>query len=466
MRTISKLPLAKLTLAFAIPALLLAHKAGPDPAVNGDPSSNALSCSQANCHVGTALNGGGGSIAVKSSTGGTTYTPGVKQTFTLTITDTASTTKLYGFQASIRVQGTNVQAGNFTAVSGSNTFVQCSDGRTRTAATCPTSVPIEYIQHGPNPTTNRTGIFTFDWTAPATAVGPVILYFAGNAANGDLDNTGDHIYNGRLTLTAATATPKPVIGAAISAGAFGAFTTFTGGSWIEIYGSNLAATTRQWAGADFNGNQAPISLDNVSVTVNGRPAYVWVLVHDATNGDQLNVQVPTDGAISGNAQIVVTLNGQSSDPFTIIENATFAGGLLAPGAFKIGSTHFIAGVFPDLDANRQPIFALAPGAIAGISARLAKPGDLVTFYGVGFGETQNRVQAGTIAPANEKLLNSMTWQIGSSNATVQFGGLAPGSVGLYQFNVVIPAVVPGLYKITVRVGGSAVVQDLTLQIGQ
>jgi len=319
----------------------------------------------------------------------------------------------------------------------------------------------EYVEHGPAPTSNRTGTFTFDWTPPAGATAPIILYFAGNAANNDGDNTGDHIYNSRLTLTASTASAKPVISAAISAGAFGAFTTFTGGSWIEIYGSNLATTTRQWTGADFIGNNAPTSLDNVSVSINGRPAYVWVLVHDSTNGDQLNVQAPTDGAISGNAQIVVTVNGQASDPFTLIEDSTFMGGLLAPPSFKINNKQYIVGLFSD-----GVTYAIPPGAIAGVSSRLPKPGDLVTFYGVGFGETEHRVGAGVISPANEKLLNSMTWQIGSTNATVQFGGLAPGSVGLYQFNIVIPAVAPGEYKVTVRVGSVAVVQDLTIQIGQ
>ena len=49
----------------------------------------------------------------------------------------------------------------------------------------------------------------------------------------------------------------PVIksGGVVSASAFGQFTSIAPGSWIEIYGSNLATNTRGWSGSDFNGRQ-------------------------------------------------------------------------------------------------------------------------------------------------------------------------------------------------------------------
>ena len=42
--------------------------------------------------------------------------------------------------------------------------------------------------------------WTFNWTAPATNVGPVTLYAAGNQANGDFDLTGDQIYVAQATI--------------------------------------------------------------------------------------------------------------------------------------------------------------------------------------------------------------------------------------------------------------------------
>ena len=71
-------------------------------------------CAMAGCHTGTALNGGGGSVQLTSSAG-TSYTPGQQQTLTLVITD--SRARVYGFQASARLDSnpTNGQAGDFSA---------------------------------------------------------------------------------------------------------------------------------------------------------------------------------------------------------------------------------------------------------------------------------------------------------------------------------------------------------------
>ncbi len=55
--------------------------------------------------------------------------------------------------------------------------------------------------------------------------------------------------------------PVISVGGVISAGAFGGFPTIAPGSWIEIYGTNLASTSRAWTGADFNGVKAPTCFE-------------------------------------------------------------------------------------------------------------------------------------------------------------------------------------------------------------
>jgi len=52
----------------------------------------------------------------------------------------------------------------------------------------------------------------------------------------------------------------------------------------------LTAATNpgQWTTADFNGSNAPTALDGVSVSINGKPAYIWYL-----SAEQINVQAPT-----------------------------------------------------------------------------------------------------------------------------------------------------------------------------
>jgi uncharacterized protein (TIGR03437 family) len=43
--------------------------------------------------------------------------------------------------------------------------------------------------------------------------------------------------------------------------------------------------------------------------------------------------------------------------------------------------------------------------------------------------------------------------IGTQQAQVLFSGLTPGLGGLYAMNVVVPQMAPGVYPITVSVGG-------------
>ena len=53
-------------------------------------------------------------------------------------------------------------------------------------------------------------------------------------------------------------------------------------------------------------------------------------------------------------------------------------------------------------------------------------------------------------------LSTPTVTIGGAGATVDFAGLAPGFVGLYQFNFVVPNVPDGDQPVTIRVGSVAV----------
>ena len=76
-----------------------------------------------------------------------------------------------------------------------------------------------------------------------------------------------------LIQSAAAAVP-PTIGGVITASTFGGTPSAAPGSFIEIYGADLANTTRQWSTADFDGLRAPTSLDGVTVTVGGQSAFV------------------------------------------------------------------------------------------------------------------------------------------------------------------------------------------------
>ena len=167
--------------------------------------------------------------------------------------------------------------------------------------------------------------------------------------------------------------PSVKTGGIASASAFGDFAAAAPGSWIEIYGSNLANFARSWAGSDFNGVNAPTALSGTSVTIGGQAAFV-----DYISATQVNAQVPSN-VTPGQQPMIVTTAVGSSAPVMLTINSTEPG-LLAPGSFDIGGTQYVAALFPD-----GSTFVLPPGAIPGVTSQRAKPGDTIIIYGVGFG---------------------------------------------------------------------------------
>jgi uncharacterized protein (TIGR03437 family) len=58
------------------------------------------------------------------------------------------------------------------------------------------------------------------------------------------------------------------------------------------------------------------------------------------------------------------------------------------------------------------------------------------------------------------------FRLGNTVATLQYAGLTPGLVGLYQFNVVVPAMAPGDYPLTIDAGGVPANSGLFITVGQ
>jgi uncharacterized protein (TIGR03437 family) len=229
-------------------------------------------------------------------------------------------------------------------------------------------------------------------------------------------------------LTPVPGAPSIQPGGIITATDFGGAQAAAPGSWIEIYGTNLASDTRGWKTSDFSGNKAPTSLDGTYVTIDGTPAYVAYI-----SPTQVNVQVPS-GITASPATVTVTSGVGTSAPYDIPLNLTQPG-LLAPPSFKVGGKQYVVALFPD------GTYVAPTGAIAGVTSKPAKVGDTITLYGVGFGPVTPDVPAGQIAPSTPNAL-SAPFQIffGNTPAPLAYAGLAPGIVGLYQFNVVVPNV--------------------------
>jgi uncharacterized protein (TIGR03437 family) len=224
--------------------------------------------------------------------------------------------------------------------------------------------------------------------------------------------------------------PAPAItpSGVVSAANYGGFSSIAPSTWIEIYGVNLATTRSQtWGDSDFNGNQAPSALGGTTVTVAGKPAFV-----DFVSPGQVNVQVPS-GVPTGVQPIVVTTAGGSSSPYGIRVN-TEEPGLLAPPAFIINGKQNVVALF-----SNTLTFVL-PNTVSGATTARARAGDNITLYGIGFGLVTPDTPAGQVVQQTNALQSSLQITFAGVPATVNYAGLAPGYVGLYQFNIVVPKV--------------------------
>jgi uncharacterized protein (TIGR03437 family) len=207
--------------------------------------------------------------------------------------------------------------------------------------------------------------------------------------------------------------------------------TIAPGTWIEIYGRNLAPVTRQWTASDFRNGVAPTSLDGVRVTIGGFPAFVSYV-----SPGQVNALVPSSVS-PGRAQVAITIGSQSTVPYDVEVAASRPAMLTLPPQLSPESA-YVAALFPDLAT-----YAVPPHSVpAGVPARRAKAGDTLVLFGMGFGVVSPDVQVGRIANGPASVVSKV--EIGFRGAAapvfgkVTYAGLVPGAVGLYQFNVVLP----------------------------
>ena len=183
----------------------------------------------------------------------------------------------------------------------------------------------------------------------------------------------------------------------------------------------------------------PTELADARVFVNDRAAPVYYASYN-----QVNFQIPYD-VTPGTANVRVDRGTTRGNAITV---------LIVPASPKLLRLQLrAAGVSMPESRDFFGIAVHQDGSLSlprelGIpNSRPSRPGEALTIYGLGFGQTSPPVIAGVAAPA------SPLAQISSSTKRVFFGalalstgkpqdalfiGLTPGLVGLYQINVVVP----------------------------
>jgi uncharacterized protein (TIGR03437 family) len=171
------------------------------------------------------------------------------------------------------------------------------------------------------------------------------------------------------------------------------------------------------------------SLGGATVLVNGIPAPIYY----ASPG-QLNFQIPYETA-PGPAVVEVQRDNQTGNSVSVAVLSA------VPRILPLGFGGYGIVLLSD-----NVTFAIP--TTPGIPSRPATAGvDTVVFYALGFGQTSPPAQDGQASPAGQ--VAAAQFVIGQSvfantgvNVTPAYVGLTPGSVGLYQINVAIPANAP------------------------
>ena len=214
--------------------------------------------------------------------------------------------------------------------------------------------------------------------------------------------------------------------------------SFTSGSLVPgeiatIFGANLTTGT----GINL-ASALPLAtqLLNVQVLVNGTAAPIFAV--DNVNGqEQINFQVPYEIAGQANATLQVVNNGSPGNTLTVPVIAT------QPGMFTYSANSTTYGAI--LHASYQLANTASP----------AVAGETVLIYCTGLGAVTPTPVDGVAASGSSTTAVTPTVTIGGATASIAYSGLAPGFVGLYQINVMVPTgLTSGNQPVIINAGGT------------
>jgi uncharacterized protein (TIGR03437 family) len=272
-------------------------------------------------------------------------------------------------------------------------------------------------------------------------IGDAVTDVLGNAGTWvDVGASGDQIFTGTAGVLTqefyATIRRYPTIngGGVINAAPPYLAQTQAPGSYISIFGSDLAD-----ASLVETTQSLPVSLGLVSVSFDGGGKSLPGHIHFVSPG-QINVQIPWEFQGQPSVQMKVTLF-----PYWYIWGSLYT----------VPLATYSPGIFAVTDG--------VSGAVISASNPVKRSGSIV-IWANGLGPVSVAQSSGDPASSTLPLASTNTTPtvtIGGSPTGFYFSGLTPGSVGLYQVNVTIPADAPtGTQPLKLSIGG----QDATVNV--
>jgi uncharacterized protein (TIGR03437 family) len=197
------------------------------------------------------------------------------------------------------------------------------------------------------------------------------------------------------------------------------------GSVFSIFGANLATNVGQASSVPL-----PTTLLTTTVMVNGELAPLFYM-----SASQINAQMPEDIA-PGVATVVVKDGASTSNAAAVIVPATGTPGIVVYG-------------------NNRAVVVNQDGSVNSPTSP-AKVGDILVAYFTGGGPVNAAGPLVTGAPTPSGLspvAEANTVKVSGVEANVNYMGLTPGSIGLYQANFVVPRVAAGDHPVVIMISG-------------
>ena len=198
------------------------------------------------------------------------------------------------------------------------------------------------------------------------------------------------------------------------------------GSLISLIGSNLSPVSQASSTTPL-----PTALGESCLTVNGVPVPMLF-----ASGEQINAQIPYQ--VDGNVTLILRTPGGVSDNF----NLTILPA--APSIFRSGTS--------GPESQLPAVVRARNNEIVTVSNPIHRD-DVISIYLTGMGNTSPAVEAGFpggSSPIATPLI-APTVRLGGVTLPVEFAGLAPGQVGVYQINARVPRNAPTGFDIQLNV---------------
>ncbi len=345
------------------------------------------------------------------------YVPGQEYTVKVADSQIDPGSVKFGFELVV-LDSTGNSTGTLTSVDATRTEVSPApvtyNGTTRTYIYhFPSAAP----QTGSAATSLNRSEWTFKWKAPATRVGKIGFYAAGNITNSGSSNAGDQVYTTSAVLTPDVVTQNAASGTVIDV---------TAGGIGSAYGMELATQTALGSDTDAvtPGIQLPIVLGGTTVSVrdingNDRAARLFFV-----SPGQVNYQIP-NGTAAGNADVMITNNN----------------GIKSTGKIKV------AAVSPGIFSVTADGNGLASAQVQRISGTTSTFEPMAQFDGTSWSavpvDWKNETDSLYLVLYGTGLRNTMALgnvgvKIGATVLPVQYAGPHGTFVGVDQVNVFLP----------------------------